>query len=91
MVTTPSRGSGVDIPVEGRGRQAESVSVSDQRGALPNMSNADRMDAMMDGELEEEFRKLCGGEDESSTLQVCTQVEKSIKEVGVLVMAEVAK
>lgn len=45
---------------------------------------------VMDGELETEFQRLCGGEESVSTLQVCSQLEKAVKEMRVRVMAEVA-
>ncbi|VDO82615.1 unnamed protein product [Heligmosomoides polygyrus] len=46
---------------------------------------------MSDVDLEEEFRKLCGGHPEPEILQVCNRLERAIKDMGVLVTAEVAR
>ncbi|VDL68754.1 unnamed protein product [Nippostrongylus brasiliensis] len=66
----------------------ESGVVAETRRTRTNMAADDETMAM---ELEEEFQRLCGREDQAESLQVCMRVGKAIRNVEVLVMAEVAK
>ncbi|VDO89174.1 unnamed protein product [Heligmosomoides polygyrus] len=83
---------GQEVAPNGRVEEERSalVAVAESRGtrSVTNMSkNAD----MLDVDLEEEFRKLCGGHPEPMILQVCNRLERAIKDMEVLVIAEVAK
>ncbi|VDP35034.1 unnamed protein product [Heligmosomoides polygyrus] len=71
--------------------QRQSFAVAEEPGVQAVVARMEADGMVTDGELEEEFQRLCGGEERHSTLEVCDQLEKAVKEVLVLVMAEVAK
>ncbi|VDO93444.1 unnamed protein product [Heligmosomoides polygyrus] len=74
---------------EGLGERSESVAVAESRGTR-SVTNMLKDADMLDVDLEEEFRKLCG-HPEPEILQVCNRLEMAIKDMEVLVLAEVAK
>ncbi|VDO62573.1 unnamed protein product [Heligmosomoides polygyrus] len=73
------------------GDTAQLDDVAGPRGSRDE-ANANMMeDDQMAVELEEEFQRLCGEEAQVESIKLCNRVGKAIKNIEVLVMAEVAR